>query len=55
MFKELSAQLDALHAKLNALVESDLAQLNKLLVDRKLDPIRAGGKAGAADNNQGIK
>ena len=55
VFKELSAQLDASHAKLNALVKSDLAQLNKLFIDRKLELILTGGKPGAADNSQGIK
>jgi photosystem II stability/assembly factor-like uncharacterized protein len=51
VFKELSAQLDALHANLNALLGKDLAQLNRALADRKLDPIRADGKAGPADNS----
>jgi hypothetical protein len=51
VFKELSAQLDVLHQNLNALIGKDLAQLNKALADRKLDPIRADGKTGAADNS----
>jgi photosystem II stability/assembly factor-like uncharacterized protein len=55
VFKELSTPLDALHAKLNEMVKSDLAQMNKVLVDRKLDPIRTGGKPGAADNSSKIK
>ena len=41
VFKELSARLDALHAKLNELIERDLAEVNKSLADRKLDPIRS--------------
>jgi photosystem II stability/assembly factor-like uncharacterized protein len=49
VFKELSSQLDALHTNLNALLGKDLAQLNKALADRKLDPIRADGKS--ADNS----
>lgn len=48
VFKELSAQLGALQTNLNEIITKDLAQLNKTLVDRMLDPIRAGGKAGAA-------
>lgn len=55
VFKELSAQLDALQAKLNEIANSDLATLNKMLVDRKLDSIRTGGKPGAADGSQRIK
>lgn len=55
VFKELSAQLDALQAKLNEIVKSHLATLNKMLVDRKLDPIRTSGKPGAADGSQGIR
>ena len=49
VFKELSAQLDALLAKLNELVSKDLEQLNKSLIDRKLEPIRTRRKGGAAE------
>ncbi|MEK6286710.1 MAG: glycosyl hydrolase [Acidobacteriota bacterium] len=56
VFKELSAQLDALHAKLNATLKSDLAQLNKVLAGRKLDLIRAEeNKATSADSNPKMK
>jgi hypothetical protein len=55
VFKELSAQLDASHAKLNELIERDLAQLNKALVDRNLDPIQTRGLPGAADNSSKTK
>lgn len=51
VLKELSAQLEALHANLNELVKSDLAQLNKVLVDRKLDPIGTGAKPGATEGS----
>ena len=40
VFKELSAELDVQLAKLKALVKGDLAVLNVLLGERKLDPIR---------------
>src|SRR5207253_10941079 len=55
VFKELSVQLEASHAKLNELLKSDLAQLNKLYIDRKIELIRQEGKLGASDNSQGIK
>jgi hypothetical protein len=55
VFKELAAQLDAFHLKLNELVKSDLAQLNKVLADRKLDPIGTGGKPGAAESSSKTK
>jgi photosystem II stability/assembly factor-like uncharacterized protein len=55
VFKELAAQLDALHLKLNEMVKSDLAQLNKVLADRKLDPIGTGGKPGAAEGSSKTK
>jgi photosystem II stability/assembly factor-like uncharacterized protein len=40
VFKELSAQLDVLRVKLNGLIGSELAQLNKLLAQQNLEPIR---------------
>jgi photosystem II stability/assembly factor-like uncharacterized protein len=53
VFKELSAQLDAVYAKLNAALKSDLEQLNKLLTDRRLDLIHPGvEKRGLADKSQ---
>lgn len=53
VFKELAAQLDDVHAKLNAALKSDLAQLNKLLTDRKLDLIQpAVEKRVSVDNSQ---
>ncbi len=55
VFKELSAQLDASHARLSELVKSDLVQLNKVLVDRKLDPIRTGGLNNTPDGNSGVR
>ena len=55
VFRELSAQLDALQAKLNEMVARDLAQLNRTLVERKLDPIRTGGKPGAAEGGSTTK
>jgi photosystem II stability/assembly factor-like uncharacterized protein len=42
VFKELSAQLDAQLAKLDALVRGDLAVLNRMLVKKKLAPITRG-------------
>ncbi|HZM87569.1 MAG TPA: glycosyl hydrolase [Blastocatellia bacterium] len=51
VFKELSAQLDALRGRLNTMVANDLAGFNKLLADRKLDPIRTGTKSGAPDGS----
>lgn len=45
VFKELTAQLDALRAMLNETLKSDLAQLNKLLIDRKLEAIAIKGSA----------
>jgi len=51
VFKELSAQLDALRGRLNTLVANDLAGFNKLLADRKLDPIRTGAKSGTPDGS----
>ena len=55
VFKELSAQLDALQSRLNELVSKDLEQLNKSLIDRKLEPIRTRGKAGAAESGSTTK
>jgi hypothetical protein len=50
VFKELSAQLDVFQARLNELVSKDLEQLNKSLIERKLEPIRLRGKGGAAES-----
>jgi photosystem II stability/assembly factor-like uncharacterized protein len=44
VFRELSQQLDAQQAKLNEILKTDLAQLNKLLTDRKLEPINSATK-----------
>ena len=55
VFKELSAQLDALRVSLNEIVERDLAQLNRALIDRKLDAIRTSGKPGAPDGGSRIQ
>jgi photosystem II stability/assembly factor-like uncharacterized protein len=41
VFKELSSQLDGMRAKLNGLIGSELAQLNKLLAQQNLETIRA--------------
>jgi hypothetical protein len=41
VFRELSAQLEKLHGKLNETIRLDLSQFNKLLDERRLDPIRA--------------
>jgi photosystem II stability/assembly factor-like uncharacterized protein len=41
VFGELSAQLDELNKKLDRLLKADLALVNKLLQERKLDPVRA--------------
>jgi hypothetical protein len=40
VFKELSGRLDKELARLDALVKSDLAALNKLLADQKLEPVK---------------
>lgn len=53
VFKELSAQLDAVRAKLNDALRNDLVQLNKLLNDRRLDPIKTSSETrGPGDVNQ---
>ncbi|HSB11705.1 MAG TPA: glycosyl hydrolase [Blastocatellia bacterium] len=53
VFKELSARLDAVHAKLDAALKVDLAQVNRLLTDRKLESIPAQGTStGAGSDNQ---
>jgi photosystem II stability/assembly factor-like uncharacterized protein len=52
VFKELSAQLDASHARLNRLLTGDLTQLNKVLVDRKLDPIEADKSSRGVTSSQ---
>jgi photosystem II stability/assembly factor-like uncharacterized protein len=41
VFRELSAQLDKLHGRLNETIKLDLSRFNKLLDERRLDPIRA--------------
>ena len=40
VFKDLSARLDKELGRLDALVTSDLGAVNKLLVDRKMEPIK---------------
>jgi photosystem II stability/assembly factor-like uncharacterized protein len=40
VFKELSAQIDVLRVKLNGIIGSELAQLNNLLAQQNLEPIR---------------
>jgi hypothetical protein len=59
VFKELSARLDAQIAKLDAAVKTDLPALNKLVVSRKLTPIKnevpppaPPGQATAADDEE---
>jgi photosystem II stability/assembly factor-like uncharacterized protein len=48
VFRELSAQLDALQGRLNETIRLDLSHLNRLLDERKLDLIRTEPGKGAA-------
>jgi photosystem II stability/assembly factor-like uncharacterized protein len=53
VFKELSAQLDLLQAKLNGLLGGEVMQLNKVLTQHNLEPIKASQSArsdGATNN-----
>ena len=47
VFRELSAELDAQLARLKGLVNGDLAELNRMLVEKKLEPIRGEAKGGS--------
>jgi len=41
VFRELSARLDAARSKLDAALKNDLAQFNRILLDKRLDPVSA--------------
>jgi photosystem II stability/assembly factor-like uncharacterized protein len=41
VFKELSARLDEQRARLDETLKNDLAQFNKMLAERKLEPLRS--------------
>jgi photosystem II stability/assembly factor-like uncharacterized protein len=47
VFKELSAELEVQLARLKGLVNGDLADLNRMLVEKKLEPIRGEAKGGS--------
>jgi hypothetical protein len=47
VFRELSAELDVQLARLKGLVSGDLAELNRMLVEKKLEPIRGEAKGGS--------
>jgi len=53
VFRELSAQSDALRGRLDGILQADLANLNKLLLDRKLDPIRREGEKTIVGGSEG--
>jgi hypothetical protein len=48
VFKELSARLDKQLARLEGMLKTELPAFNKLLTDRKLDPIKDEGVVSSA-------